>query len=350
MNNPTEGLADWSSLVHRYFEKSSTRHHDLFLEECYREHAPGEGKVRRKAPTPNMFLHGCYAPLSLGAMAPGQRYPVVPSWVSSAEPEEDDLEFDELPKVKPLDELLECQGEEVFSSVYVNSLKGTLHSCILQTPTRSQQQDRINNLPTEVLVHIFQIAQPNPCFNTCHSTSTSVSNLVFSAVCRQWRQVVQSTPALWSIICVTPTQIEMGFLYLRHSQLHPLEVHLDIGVAHTACLLNQLLPSAARWRRLHLQSTINTDRYLLHLLDALDEESQLEMLSVNTSHERGLNSINVDYVEMSCKVKLRLARLKALHFAGTRPLPLFRSGAPMSQLSCIYIDHFGLSDHQNQLI
>ncbi|KIK63425.1 hypothetical protein GYMLUDRAFT_41105 [Collybiopsis luxurians FD-317 M1] len=111
-------------------------------------------------------------------------------------------------------------------------------------------QTPIHTLPVELLSYIFVLGTHSPPelltdekeqqellpFNT-ESVKTP---LIFSAVCRRWREVAQNSPSLWTSICVTAGSVEESSedqtkrlnlshitSYLSFSKRYPLNILLD---------------------------------------------------------------------------------------------------------------------------
>lgn len=63
--------------------------------------------------------------------------------------------------------------------------------------TTSNNLNRFNRLPTEIVIHIFILA-----LTQCRSASTRTNPLIFSAVCQRWRKIAFSTTTLWTTVTV----------------------------------------------------------------------------------------------------------------------------------------------------
>ncbi|KAF9039193.1 hypothetical protein BJ165DRAFT_1317348, partial [Panaeolus papilionaceus] len=114
----------------------------------------------------------------------------------------------------------------------------------------------IGTIPPELVSHIFELGyfdglgrRPNTEFR--------------SRVCKitRWlRDIALSTPSLWSVIQVSPSNIadamELLPLYLERSREYPLDIQLDSFWSQDATdiLMEKLIPHSKRWRRLHITS------------------------------------------------------------------------------------------------
>ncbi|KAH8119977.1 hypothetical protein DFH11DRAFT_21656 [Phellopilus nigrolimitatus] len=81
----------------------------------------------------------------------------------------------------------------------------------------------INNLPVEILEHIFSLAVYSPAF-----LNVSRTRMALVAVCSRWRSVIVNTPELWSIIPVTcPAPFYYPILCIQRAKAHPLILFID---------------------------------------------------------------------------------------------------------------------------
>ncbi|KAL0564001.1 hypothetical protein V5O48_018054 [Marasmius crinis-equi] len=129
----------------------------------------------------------------------------------------------------------------------------------------------IHGLPPEVLTKIFAIH----CVNVPISTRVIPDIISISQVCRLWREIVLSTPSLWSDFEVTGSyyprsssgeiqedMVEMFALirkvrlFMERSKNVPLTLTLSLGVggAKMQELLSILVESAERWKSLDIRS------------------------------------------------------------------------------------------------
>ncbi|KAJ7137824.1 hypothetical protein C8R44DRAFT_766284 [Mycena epipterygia] len=136
----------------------------------------------------------------------------------------------------------------------------------------------IRKLPTELLVAIFKFAVHTPLFDNNpinrHDPCTSMFNtdayavlpkvLRLSHVSPYWRQIVHSTPQLWAegVLAVDWGSDDLPETYLdglnallSHSSPSPLSVSLvqtAASASASASVARIILPTAERWRNLHI--------------------------------------------------------------------------------------------------
>ncbi|KAJ8455292.1 hypothetical protein ONZ45_g18987 [Pleurotus djamor] len=75
-----------------------------------------------------------------------------------------------------------------------------LKKAILALSSRRNSLSPVNNLPNEVLAHIFVIARRQTSYSAVHQAFLPVSPSDIIAVCHQWREVAMNTPRFWSMI------------------------------------------------------------------------------------------------------------------------------------------------------
>jgi hypothetical protein len=110
----------------------------------------------------------------------------------------------------------------------------------------------INRLPPELLAHIFsetQLALPSflpvpPATDYWHQW------LELLEVCRHWRGVIASSPALWSNVCSSAN----GPAFIRRSHGAELTVYLGVPIlGFSPSLMNMLAPHTSRFKELHMR-------------------------------------------------------------------------------------------------
>ncbi|KAJ2922940.1 hypothetical protein H1R20_g14198, partial [Candolleomyces eurysporus] len=129
----------------------------------------------------------------------------------------------------------------------------------------SDPRIHIHTLPPELLTEVFAVA----CFSEVAATNTArrarTTPLTLGQVCRHWRQIVESTPHLWSWVLIRlyrskyDSQLEILKEWIgRTSTTQPLTIELsfedeDAWVAKPPHeLLQILLKEAHRWRSIDL--------------------------------------------------------------------------------------------------
>ncbi|KAL0569043.1 hypothetical protein V5O48_012928 [Marasmius crinis-equi] len=151
----------------------------------------------------------------------------------------------------------------------------------------------IHGLPTEILTAIFAIH----CVSVSTSTRGIPDIISISQVCRLWREIILSTPLLWSDFEVTsprPTSWEIDEdiqgmsalirkvrLFLERSRNVPLTLTLSLRAWGMQELLSTLVESAERWKSLDIGSVDFHHPVLQPLSRRL---SSLQSLALNCNH------------------------------------------------------------------
>ncbi|CAA7266259.1 unnamed protein product [Cyclocybe aegerita] len=132
--------------------------------------------------------------------------------------------------------------EDLQKKLYVLAGKLNMTSSIMST------------LPPDVLAEIFFLAVQEGSFN-----SVPVP-YVLGGTCRAWRNIVWSTPLLWSFLIVKLTQkneqAQRTLLedWIKRSANYPLHVHLTAPGYESSDSYSILLRSCAQWRSLMVNS------------------------------------------------------------------------------------------------
>ncbi|KAK7051895.1 F-box domain-containing protein [Favolaschia claudopus] len=105
------------------------------------------------------------------------------------------------------------------------------------------------SLPNEIVAEIFiQFLPPYPEQAPLVGPSSPTH---LTQICRQWREIALSTPALWSAIMPSNTQPDLAALWCARSGSCPLSIQaVDAGPG-----LNALVPHRDRWEHLVLGIT-----------------------------------------------------------------------------------------------
>ncbi|KAJ7034967.1 hypothetical protein C8F04DRAFT_1259330 [Mycena alexandri] len=115
----------------------------------------------------------------------------------------------------------------------------------------------INRLPPELLTHIFSEVQLRlPSFLPLPSSGAHdyiaadwCEWLWLLQVCRHWRGVIASSPALWSNVCSSGSALE----FLRRSQGAELTVYLGVRFpGFSPTLMEALAPHTSRFKEFHM--------------------------------------------------------------------------------------------------
>ncbi|KAF9787331.1 hypothetical protein BJ322DRAFT_1019770 [Thelephora terrestris] len=125
------------------------------------------------------------------------------------------------------------------------AIEDQLQSALLTVrSTKNVVISAINRLPQDVLLLIptyFDPEAPKSVLNASH-------------VCRLWRSVFLSSPALWGIMDSTEMSTSLMHLYLKRSGESPLDVTLET-MTTTECIQQQLLDRSHRIRSLSFETT-----------------------------------------------------------------------------------------------
>ncbi|KAG7091894.1 hypothetical protein E1B28_008295 [Marasmius oreades] len=126
----------------------------------------------------------------------------------------------------------------------------------------------IRTLPPEILTNIFALC----CEENTLDIERASPVVILSMVCAQWREIVVSTPRLWSSLCIDFQHWDvvadrvalerMTRLFLKRSKKSPLKLVLQLPESknrdfHTASTLDALVDTANRWRDVTLFSPWN---------------------------------------------------------------------------------------------
>ncbi|KZT60128.1 hypothetical protein CALCODRAFT_507102 [Calocera cornea HHB12733] len=184
-----------------------------------------------------------------------------------------------------------------------------------------RRQTPISRLPTELLLHIAQLG-------TLEHFSFPI---VFSHVCRLWRSLALSTPALWGTILLSrsfddllPPSYINGVL--SRGQGMPVDLKLDVGMYRKGCdeagavwragiILETVEPHAERWRSLEMSvpSAFDLEEFLRRVLP---RAAGLEKLVIHRSDHQRLKQSKADPM----MEPIHLPRLRHFQIDGF-PLP-----------------------------
>ncbi|KAJ7834300.1 hypothetical protein B0H13DRAFT_223460 [Mycena leptocephala] len=110
-------------------------------------------------------------------------------------------------------------------------------------------------LPNEIVSDIFMHFLPT--YPSCPPLIGLRSPTVLTHVCRRWREIALSTPALWSAIRASyferiplKQKAHIFDLWLKRSRFCPLSLRLETGLAE---ILAAVVPHRARWECLELK-------------------------------------------------------------------------------------------------
>jgi len=131
-----------------------------------------------------------------------------------------------------------------------NTLKSDLET------EKDSEALKANELPPEILVHIFEMAQN--MFFPLEQHLFWRFPFVLGKVSRYWRQVAYGTPTLWSNVDISPRR-DLGGLqaYLGRSKDSPINLHLTYNNTSTttvSTLIGILQPHYRRCRSIRVTS------------------------------------------------------------------------------------------------
>ncbi|KAJ8095170.1 hypothetical protein PM082_010392 [Marasmius tenuissimus] len=159
-------------------------------------------------------------------------------------------------------ELKECQAE-------INRLKTSIH--LLENKKLNLKDclekcrsllSPIHRLPTETLTHIFAYA----CEDSTLQPSSLPVTMLLTTICGRWRDVVLSTPRLWSSLKINfvPWKKKADHLvrlttsFIEHSKTSPLDIAVTFPIDSNgsdewiSSVVEVLSRGCARWRSLSL--------------------------------------------------------------------------------------------------
>ncbi|KAI6121088.1 hypothetical protein F5141DRAFT_496765 [Pisolithus sp. B1] len=123
-----------------------------------------------------------------------------------------------------------------------------------------RRQPAIYRLPIELLTRIFGFALVREEGKQKQFDVIRTRRRNLAGVSRLWRDVILTTPDLWSDIGLTPLRDQTPLLLqLRRSQGVPLDVTItdEAEYLHIEQLLRDLLPTTDRWRSLHIYNVVD---------------------------------------------------------------------------------------------
>ncbi|KAL0955032.1 hypothetical protein HGRIS_003952 [Hohenbuehelia grisea] len=221
-------------------------------------------------------------------------------------------------------------------------------------PTKSPKPTSppMDLLPSEILSDIFSYCLPDLLGGPQAQSfrRSRAAPLTLLRVCRRWRDVVVTTPVLWTCIAVEQTKqgcappLPVLQQWLKRSGACGLSldvlVHSNAGAsyssAHAAQMFKTLLAVYSRWREVRLcvptslQRAVQGDILHLESREAPMLESlsfTLEMAEFETSSPGGILDVE--------EIVARAPRLTNLAWDYQYPTPMFRAGAGWSRLTRI---------------
>ncbi|KAK6977941.1 F-box domain-containing protein [Favolaschia claudopus] len=151
-------------------------------------------------------------------------------------------------------------------------IAGLEHTISVLRAARQPVQDRVDSykypvltLPNEIVAEIF--IRFLPTYPSPHPLTGTHSPTCLTHVCRQWREIAHTTPALWRVIDLTrPTEqynaekiAALVNLWSGRSGCCPMAVHLTDG-NEPRSVFPAVIHHRARWE--HLTLDLNTTEYL----------------------------------------------------------------------------------------
>ncbi|KIK64527.1 hypothetical protein GYMLUDRAFT_71343 [Collybiopsis luxurians FD-317 M1] len=201
----------------------------------------------------------------------------------------------------------------------------------MQVPiTNSPRDARIFELNTDVLLEIFSacVTQRN-LRDTCLDISQAPWTL--TQVCQNWRDVVVSSPLLWTLVSVQIDRVHcaesrMPFileLFLSRSSTCRLDINIESRtcIQRTPTFLHPLFSTASRWRSLTVNIPVSSYQSLSPLVGFLDS---LEILRIRYPFQ-DRSQAGHDFGNLASEIKLfgcctNLKRLSLENLAFPRDL------------------------------
>ena len=178
-----------------------------------------------------------------------------------------------------------------------------------------------NELPAELLVHIFEIAQ-KLCLPLQQHLAWRLP-LVLGKVSRYWRQVVYRAPTLWSNVDVSLLR-DLGGLqaYLGRSKNFPIDLNITsthaVGWRSVSRLIRILRPHYRRCRSIRLKSAYEFTGEISSILNSMCK-GQYPMLQHICVEGSDRAYVQQKFVMVSDAVNLTSVRLRGLGLRHCRP-------------------------------
>ncbi|KAJ7896038.1 hypothetical protein B0H14DRAFT_2495581 [Mycena olivaceomarginata] len=153
-------------------------------------------------------------------------------------------------------------------------------------------------VPTEIIAEIF--VHFLPIYPVCPPLLVPDSPTLLTHICRKWREIALSTPALWRAISLLDSAIpsvdqdKVVDMWLARSRCLPLHLHFsrNFAPAREAEVLASVVPHRARWEYLNLRYLPVSHLHILEgpmpLLRRLDWVSHLPTATKLACHEAPL--------------------------------------------------------------
>jgi len=196
----------------------------------------------------------------------------------------------------------------------------------------------IQQLPTEILVQIFQLVGPLSSLHWDRIATKPVFRLV--TVCRRWHNIIMSTPLLWntiSIVCSNRVAQKLSThlrrLQAQLSRSYPAAIDLYIIVNATgAACFNSFAPliESALHRCHYLRYQNNINPISLPGADTLHKLERLEVCGVVPLMKRSSLPIQPNATTLR---DLRIQGIADYHHASTWPLPFGHYQTHLSSLT-----------------
>ncbi|KAI6044073.1 hypothetical protein EDC04DRAFT_458374 [Pisolithus marmoratus] len=128
----------------------------------------------------------------------------------------------------------------------------------------------IDHLPVGVLVRILDFALYITCYSQWHKHC--IQKHLFAAVSRCWRDIIMTTPSLWTTICVCPTwPSSLVEMHIERSREYPLAIAVLEwrSVANDNTFPGPVLSCTRRWRSLTIRASVVPTQSLLRNLSSV---------------------------------------------------------------------------------
>ncbi len=154
----------------------------------------------------------------------------------------------------------------------LESLTALIQTQIDTTSTAKQQLESISapirRLPRDILLEIFSLCRPDPD----HKPRLAARDYPWTLghICHWWRDIVHSSPTLWSVVVLYPPyNPEIIELLLQRSANVPLSVYIFVhhpgGSTHSSTIIDRIMGLCHRWSKLELRvnAPLCVDRHKL---------------------------------------------------------------------------------------
>lgn len=205
---------------------------------------------------------------------------------SGSNPNIIDLSFNAFPKLLcPMSGRSDCHPCDKFIALETKILDTAEQLRAMLTQHKEMEanlnyhhSDIVRKMPTEIMSYIFQWCIADVSANGLDSASRKDVFMPFTlgSVCRSWRQIVWSSPYLWTHVSIKPISnpntvdlVELVSEWLSRSKALPILVHVyastdndRVQTLHWKSTLEVLAQSSERWCEFHSHLPVSSLQYL----------------------------------------------------------------------------------------